>query len=150
MCLLQELLGLATPAVYRTAPCMTQNATGGCYRTTELNTWTTNSGLSTDASCSWVGSRLDYVLTTNELYQSLFGTGPRPPVWQGLGPVVLVHLGRFSQTKQGRCENTLRVLMLEAMFTMSKVKLSWVDNPSFYAFKISHVKWLLSLGSILH
>ena len=39
-------------------------------------------------SCSWVGSRLDHVFATNVLFQSLFGTGPRPPLQQGLGPVV--------------------------------------------------------------
>ena len=88
-----------------------------------------NSGLSTNASCSWVGSKLDHVLTTNKPYQSLFGTGPRLPLQQGLGPVVLVHIQvrlmcshlpkrtvprgkhssvRFNWTKQGRCENALR------------------------------------------
>ena len=99
-------------------------------RTAEQNTWSGRNAAdtypveSTAASCSWVRSRLDHVLTTNEPYQSLFGTGPRPPLQRGLGPVVLVltrvrlmcsHLPkqtaprvRFNRTKQGRCENALR------------------------------------------
>ena len=49
-----------------------------------------NLGLSSNVSCSWVGSRLDHFLTTNEPYHCLFETGPWPPLQQGLSPVVLV------------------------------------------------------------
>ena len=88
-----------------TALCRTQNATGGGCREAEENqigdvcsghVSSGNLRLSTDVFCSWVGSKLDNVLTTNKLYQSLFGrgrtrtTGPRRCWRGGFGPVVVV------------------------------------------------------------
>ncbi len=43
---------------------------------------------STIFSLNWGGLRSDHVQTTNEPYQSLFVTRPRPPVEIGLGPVI--------------------------------------------------------------
>ena len=40
--------------------------------------------------CSWFRSRSQHVLTTNEPHQSLFVTGARPRLQEGLGLVVLV------------------------------------------------------------
>ena len=73
---------------------------------------------------SWVGTRLDHVLTTNKPCQSLFGTWLSPPLHQRLGLVVLdapecdwcIHTfpnelhqgGKRSRVRfnRGRCENT--------------------------------------------
>ena len=41
-----------------------------------------------NSSSSWVGSRSDHVLTTNETLQSSFGSVPRPPLQGGLGTLV--------------------------------------------------------------
>ena len=38
--------------------------------------------------CSWVCSRSDHVLTTNEPLQSSFESVPRPPLQAGLGTLV--------------------------------------------------------------
>ncbi len=63
-------------------------------KTSDLSDWNANNStictscVSERAFCSWVGSRPVHIHTLNEPYQSSFGSGPRPPLQQGLCAVV--------------------------------------------------------------
>lgn len=73
-----------------------------------------------NASCNWVSSRFGLCHTINELYQSFFLTGPKPPfqlflihtrvqlLCSGTAPMWVW----FNQTKR-RCENALKTMLYE-------------------------------------
>ncbi len=73
------------------------------------------------ACCTWVGSKLDHVHTTNKPHYSSFVSGPRPPLQGGLSPVVLIHIRvRLLYSHQTKrtvlmrnlwCENTQRYIV---------------------------------------